>query len=141
MKYKVYIALVLLSFIFPSKIMDDTNLRIKEIFPDFTDIDSEDYSLLITSPCIDAGIAYLLSGENEIIKPIVDKYNGKILNIHPSLLPKYKGMNTHQRVIEDKESGEPRLSHRIDLSTGMYNGKKIIFKKESKESKEPDKNS
>ena len=44
-------------------------------------------------------------------------------------------------VVEDKESGEPRLSHRIDLSTGMYNGKKIIFKKESKESKEPDKNS
>ena len=36
-------------------------------------------------------------------------------------------------IIEDKESGEPRLSHRLDLSTGMYNGKKIIIKKESKE--------
>ena len=29
-------------------------------------------------------------------------------------------------VIEDKESGEPRLSHRIDLSTGMYNGRQIL---------------
>ena len=26
-------------------------------------------------------------------------------------------------IVEDKESGEPRLSHRIDLSTGMYNGR------------------
>ena len=35
-------------------------------------------------------------------------------------------------IIEDKNSGEPRLSHTIDLSTGIYNGKKIIKKKESK---------
>ena len=35
-------------------------------------------------------------------------------------------------IIEDKNSGEPRLSHTIDLSTGMYNGKQIIKKKESK---------
>ena len=33
-------------------------------------------------------------------------------------------------IIEDKESGEPRLSHRIDLSTGMYNGRQILKKKE-----------
>ena len=38
-------------------------------------------------------------------------------------------------IIEDKESGEPRLSHRIDLSTGIYNGKQIIIKKELKEPK------
>ena len=36
-------------------------------------------------------------------------------------------------IIEDKDSGEPRLPHTIDLSTGMYNGKQIIKKKESKE--------
>jgi len=38
-------------------------------------------------------------------------------------------------IIEDKDSGEPRLSHRLDLSTGIYNGKQIIIKKEPKESK------
>ena len=38
-------------------------------------------------------------------------------------------------IIEDKDSGEPRLSHRLDLSTGIYNGKKIIIKKDTKESK------
>ena len=39
-------------------------------------------------------------------------------------------------VIEDKESGEPRLSHRIDISTGTYNGKKILIKKDSENSKD-----
>tara|TARA_B110000438_G_C15711057_1_gene605364 strand:+ start:386 stop:571 length:186 start_codon:yes stop_codon:yes gene_type:complete len=34
-------------------------------------------------------------------------------------------------IIEDKESGEPRVSHRLDMSTGMYNGKQIIVKKEN----------
>ena len=33
-------------------------------------------------------------------------------------------------IIVDKNSGEPRLTHRIDLSTGIYNGKKILIKKE-----------
>tara|TARA_B100000989_G_scaffold149874_1_gene111748 strand:+ start:1159 stop:1350 length:192 start_codon:yes stop_codon:yes gene_type:complete len=32
-------------------------------------------------------------------------------------------------VILDKDSGEPRLSHRIDISTGMYKGRQILKKK------------
>jgi len=36
-------------------------------------------------------------------------------------------------IIEDKESGEPRISHRIDISTGMYNGKQILKQKTSKD--------
>ena len=32
-------------------------------------------------------------------------------------------------VILDKDSGEPRLSHRIDISTGTYNGRQILKKK------------
>ena len=33
----------------------------------------------------------------------IKKFNGKILNIHPSLLPKYKGLNTHKRVLENND--------------------------------------
>ena len=36
-------------------------------------------------------------------------------------------------IIEDKDSGEPRLSHRIDLSTGMYNGRQILKNKKKKD--------
>ena len=37
----------------------------------------------------------------------VEHYKGKLINIHPSLLPKYQGLNTHQRAIDagDKEHG------------------------------------
>ena len=45
-----------------------------------------------------------LAGFMKILsKKFILKFKGKILNIHPSLLPNYKGLNTHRRVIENKE--------------------------------------
>ena len=45
-----------------------------------------------------------LAGFMQILsKKIVNRYKDRILNIHPSLLPKYKGLNTHERVIKNKE--------------------------------------
>ena len=49
-----------------------------------------------------------LAGFMKILSPdFIKKFKGKILNIHPPLLPKYKGLNTHARAIknEDKYSG------------------------------------
>tara|TARA_B100000989_G_scaffold293722_1_gene271561 strand:- start:257 stop:838 length:582 start_codon:yes stop_codon:yes gene_type:complete len=49
-----------------------------------------------------------LAGFMKILsKNFIKSFKGKILNIHPSLLPKYKGLNTHQRAISnsDKYSG------------------------------------
>ena len=36
-------------------------------------------------------------------KNFIQNFKGKILNIHPSLLPKYKGLNTHKRVLKNNE--------------------------------------
>lgn len=44
-----------------------------------------------------AGFMRILSAD------FIGHFPGQILNIHPSLLPKYKGLNTHQRVLEAKE--------------------------------------
>lgn len=48
-----------------------------------------------------AGFMRILSGE------FVRHYEGRMLNVHPSLLPKYTGLNTHQRAIDagDSEHG------------------------------------
>ena len=49
-----------------------------------------------------------LAGFMKILsKSFIQRFNGKILNIHPSLLPKYKGLNTHARALKnnDKYSG------------------------------------
>ena len=46
-----------------------------------------------------------LAGFMKILsKNFIKKFNGKILNIHPSLLPKYKGLNTHERVLKIKKN-------------------------------------
>lgn len=50
----------------------------------------------------------VLAGFMRILTPeFVQHYQGKLLNIHPSLLPKYQGLNTHQRALDagDKEHG------------------------------------
>ncbi|MDE0762782.1 MAG: phosphoribosylglycinamide formyltransferase [Porticoccaceae bacterium] len=48
-----------------------------------------------------AGFMRILSAE------FVDRFSGRMLNIHPSLLPKYPGLNTHQRALDagDNEAG------------------------------------
>ena len=38
-----------------------------------------------------------------IFSKIINKYKNKIINIHPSLLPKYKGLDTFARVLKNKE--------------------------------------
>ena len=50
----------------------------------------------------------ILAGYMRILSTLfINHFSGKILNIHPSLLPKYPGLNTHQRAIDagDKEHG------------------------------------
>ena len=45
-----------------------------------------------------------LAGFMKILsKKFIKRFQGKILNIHPALLPKYKGLNTHERVIFNNE--------------------------------------
>ncbi len=59
----------------------------------------------------------------------IKKFKGKILNIHPSLLPKYKGLNAHQRTIDNKEKYSGFTIHLVNkkLDSG-----KIIFQKKLK---------
>ena len=46
----------------------------------------------------------VLAGFMKVLSPqFVKLFRGKIINIHPSLLPEYPGLNTHQRVLEDKK--------------------------------------
>ena len=50
----------------------------------------------------------VLAGFMRILTPnFVQTYQGRLINIHPSLLPKYQGLNTHQRAIDagDTEHG------------------------------------
>ena len=68
-----------------------------------------------------AGFMKILSAK------FIKKFNGNILNIHPSLLPKYKGLNTHERVIENNERFSGCTVHYVNSS--LDSGKIILQKK------------
>ena len=57
----------------------------------------------------------------------IDRFNGNILNIHPSLLPKYKGLNTHERVLLNKEKYSGCTVHIVNSKLDA--GKIILQKK------------
>ena len=69
-----------------------------------------------------------LAGFMKILsKNFIRKFNGKIINIHPSLLPKYKGLNTHERVIKNKEKFSGCTVHYVNSK--LDSGKIILQKK------------
>ena len=69
-----------------------------------------------------------LAGFMKILsKNFIKKFKGKILNIHPSLLPKYKGLNTHQRVLNNKEKYSGCTVHFVNAR--LDSGKIILQKK------------
>ena len=73
----------------------------------------------ITLICL-AGYMKILS------KDFIKKFKGKIINIHPSLLPKYKGVNTFTRILKNKEKMSGCTVHHVNDKLDSGN---IILKK------------
>ena len=74
-----------------------------------------------------------LAGFMKILsKQFIKSYDGKILNIHPSLLPKYKGLNTHERSIKNNDRYSGCTVHLVNskLDSGkIINQKKVKISK------------
>ena len=65
-------------------------------------------------------------------KKFISKFPGKIINIHPSLLPKYKGLNTHLRVLQNNEKFSGCTVHHVNKH---IDAGEIIMQKKIKISK------
>ncbi|MDB9831732.1 phosphoribosylglycinamide formyltransferase [Candidatus Pelagibacter sp.] len=71
-----------------------------------------------------------LAGFMKILsKDFIKKFDGKIINIHPSLLPKYKGLHTHERAIKNKDKFAGCTVHYV---TAKLDSGKIIMQKKVK---------
>jgi len=76
-----------------------------------------------------------LAGYMKILnKQFISKFHNKIINIHPSLLPKYKGLNTFQRAIDNKEKLTGCTVHYVN--NRLDSGKIILQKKINVEPKD-----
>ena len=71
-----------------------------------------------------------LAGFMKILsKKFIKKFSGKIVNIHPSLLPKYKGLNTHQKALKNNDKYSGCTVHYV---TDKLDSGKIILQKKVK---------
>jgi phosphoribosylglycinamide formyltransferase-1 len=67
----------------------------------------------------------VLAGFMRILTPnFVEHYQGRLLNIHPSLLPKYQGLNTHQRAID---AGDVEHGCSVHFVTAELDGGPVIL--------------
>lgn len=85
-------------------------------------VDRTDFETALTA-CIDGFSPHLLvlAGFMRILQPaFVTHYQGRMLNIHPSLLPKYRGLHTHERVLTAGERLHGASVHfvTLDLDAG-----------------------
>ena len=101
--------------------------KIKTYVTDYKNVNISEKKLLeklfkykINLICL-AGFMKILSGN------FIKKFKKPILNIHPSLLPKYKGLNTHKKVINNKEKYSGSTVHLV--SSKLDSGHIILQKK------------
>ena len=104
---------------------------------DFESRESYDQALIAKIDQLSPDII-VLAGFMRILSPaFVQHYKGKLVNIHPSLLPKYQGLNTHQRAINagDKEHGVSVhfVTEELDGGPVILQAKVPVFEGDSSE--------
>lgn len=104
---------------------------------DFPDRESFDKELLLITQSYQPDLV-VLAGFMRILTPhFVRALAGKLLNIHPSLLPKYPGLNTHQRALDNHDTEHGSSVHFVtaELDGGpiVLQGKIAIGEKDTAE--------
>ena len=112
--------------------------KIKKKIYDFNNIKKSE-SLILKQLKINKISLICLAGFMKILSPnFIKKFKGIILNIHPSLLPKYKGLNTHERALKNKEKYSGCTVHyvnsRLDSGKIILQAKVKILKKDTSSS-------
>ena len=115
--------------------------NIKNLCIDHRDFeDRESYDLRLMETLEQESVDYIvLAGFMRILGPnFIRNFPKKIINIHPSLLPKYPGLNTHKKVLENKDKEHGVTVHLVD--EGLDSGPIIGFIKVKVEDGEKESN-
>ena len=103
--------------------------KIKSYIVNYKNTDNSERKLLKLLKKFKIDIICLAGFMKIISKNFINKFNKPILNIHPSLLPKYKGLNTHLRAIKNKDKYSGTTVHMV---TPKLDSGKIILQKKIK---------
>ena len=113
----------------PTAIIDHTQFESRELFDQAmsTEIDRYNPELIVM-----AGFMRILS------HGFVEHYTGRVINIHPALLPAYKGLHTHRRALADNASYHGATVHfvtsELDSGTSIVQGKVPVLTGDKEES-------
>ena len=99
----------------PTRIIDHTGFASRASF---------DAALTSTIDAYSPGLVVLAGFMRILTAGFVRHYQGRLLNIHPSLLPKFQGLNTHRRAIE---AGETEHGASVQFVTGELDGGPVIL--------------
>jgi len=109
------------------KYADQFNIK-KKIF-NFQNIGNIEKKILSLLKKEKIGFICLAGFMKIVSKNFIKKFDGKIINIHPSLLPKYKGLNTHHKAITNKDKFAGCTVHYV---TEKLDSGRIILQKKIK---------
>ena len=101
--------------------------KIKRKVFDFKNENISENRLIYTLKKNEIKMIFLAGFMKILSKSFIKRFKGKILNIHPSLLPKYKGLNTHRRAIDNNEKNSGCTVHFVNSK--LDSGKIILQKK------------
>lgn len=100
-----------------TKIIQHTQFESREAF---------DQALIQHTNTINPKLVILAGFMRILSADFIDAFTGKILNIHPALLPKFKGLNTHQRAID---AGEKYAGASVHFVTNELDSGEIVMQK------------
>jgi phosphoribosylglycinamide formyltransferase-1 len=101
--------------------------KIKKKIFNFTNFKNTEKNILLLLKKKEIKFICLAGFMKILSKDFIKKFDGKIINIHPSLLPKYKGLNTHSRAIKNKDKFAGCTVHHV--AAKLDSGKIILQKK------------
>lgn len=90
---------------------------------DYPDRESFDRAMMAVIDAFDADLVVLAGFMRILSAAFVQRYQGRLLNIHPSLLPAYKGTHTHRRVLD---AGEAEHGVSVHFVTEELDGGPVI---------------
>ena len=126
-KSKFKISIIISSSLKASGLKFAKKFNIKRKIINFNDGKFIEKNLLMAFKKKNINIICLAGFMKILSKNFIKRFEGKILNIHPSLLPKYKGLNTHFRAIQNKESYSGCTVHYVNSK--LDSGKIILQKR------------
>lgn len=92
-----------------------------------TGLERADHDAIMERAALDAGAQFIaLAGYMRLLSAeFVERWTGRMLNIHPSLLPKYKGLHTHQRALD---AGDAQAGCSVHLVTAAVDDGTVLGK-------------